>query len=71
MAKKAVRFERLQVKHGDDWQNKAWRKRHLRDKSNAAIDFTLVRIATNLVSIARYWTMSLVVARIGGMDEGL
>ena len=40
--------------HGDDQQNKGWREHHLRGKAKAALEFTLVRIATNLGKIVRY-----------------
>lgn len=45
--------------HGDDQQNKGWRQHHLRGKTKAALEFTLVRIATNLGKIARYRAMRL------------
>jgi hypothetical protein len=50
--------------HGDDQQNKGWRQHHLRGKAKAALEFTLVRIATNLGKIARYRAMELMAAPI-------
>lgn len=48
--------------HGDDQQNKGWRQHRLRGKPKAALEFTLVRIATNLGKIARYRAMELMAA---------
>jgi hypothetical protein len=45
--------------HGDDQKNKGWRQHHLRGKAKAAVEFTLVRIATNLGKIVRYRAMEL------------
>lgn len=45
--------------HGDDQQNKGWRQHHLRGEAKAALEFMLVRIATNLGKIARYRAMRL------------
>ena len=50
--------------HGDDQQNKGWRQHHLRGKAKAALEFTLVRIATNLGRIVRYRAMELMAVRI-------
>lgn len=45
--------------HGDDQKNKGWTQHHLRGKPNAALEFVLVRIATNLGKIVRYRAMRL------------
>lgn len=45
--------------HGDDQKNKGWTQHHLRGKAKAALEFILVRIATNLGKIARYRAMRL------------
>jgi hypothetical protein len=45
--------------HGDDQQNKGWRQHHQRGAAKAALEFMLVRIATNLGKIARYRAMRL------------
>ncbi len=50
--------------HGDDQQNKGWRQHHLRGKARAALEFMLVRIATNLGKIARYRAMKLMAIQI-------
>jgi hypothetical protein len=50
--------------HGDDQQNKGWREHHLRGKAKAALEFLLVRIATNLGKIARYRAMRLMAVPI-------
>ena len=50
--------------HGDDQKNKGWRQHRLRGKTKAALEFTLVRIATNLGKIARYRAMELMAAPI-------
>ncbi len=45
--------------HGDDQKNKGWTQHHLRGKTKAALEFMLVRIATNLGKIVRYRAMRL------------
>jgi hypothetical protein len=45
--------------HGGDQQNKGWRQHYLRGKGKAALEFTLVRIATNPGKIVRYRAMRL------------
>jgi len=45
--------------HGDDQKNRGWTQHHLRGKSKAALEFMLVRIATNLGKIVRYRGMRL------------
>ncbi len=50
--------------HGNDQQNKGWREHHLRGKAKAALEFMLVRIATNLGKIVRYRAQRLLAVRI-------
>lgn len=45
--------------HGDDQKNKGWTQHHLRGNTKAALEFMLVRIATNLGKIVRYRAMRL------------
>lgn len=45
--------------HGDDQKNKGWVQHHLRGKPKAALEFMLMRIATNLGKIVRYRAMRL------------
>ena len=55
--------------HGDDQQNKGWRQHRLRGKAKAALEFTPVRIATNVGKIARYRAMELMAARTSRLAE--
>jgi transposase len=45
--------------HGNDQKNKGWVQHYLRGKGKAALEFMLVRIATNLGKIVRYRAMRL------------
>ena len=45
--------------HGHDQKNIGWKQHHLRGVKNAASEFILIRIGSNLGKIARYGAQSL------------